>query len=389
MNSIIRRHLAVSIAISSLLCVAASRALAIPEGPPGATTGDDATPFGGLALEPNAELSTGAAVTRVPNEVPPGRQGMQPNLALVYSSQGGHGALGPGWDLPIGRVERSAQRGVPHYDASDTFQVVLPDGRVELVPLSDGSWAARIDESHARTTFNATSNTWTLHDRSGRDYTFGATGASRVGPGPTAPLGTFAWHLTSIRDPNGNTVEVQYTQPPNSGHAYPSEIAYGGNPGVGLAHPFRATFTWIPRPSGPRTSQAAGFPVALTVSLARVDVSYLGGDAELRGPVRAYEFLWEPSQTAGAPLLREVRVRGTDGSLLTRDDGLPATTRFTYTQNPSVTFAAGRPSSRVSKEPSVPRTRTSRSSGAPAVWLGSQRNSYARTGPRSSASPPR
>ena len=342
MNSIIRRHLAVSIAISSLLCVAASRALAIPEGPPGATTGDDATPFGGLALEPNAELSTGAAVTRVPIEVPPGRQGMQPNLALVYSSQGGHGALGPGWDLPIGRVERSAQRGVPHYDASDTFQVVLPDGRVELVPLSDGSWAARIDESHARTTFNATSNTWTLHDRSGRDYTFGATGASRVGPGPTAPLGTFAWHLTSIRDPNGNTVEVQYTQPPNSGHAYPSEIAYGGNPGVGLAHPFRATFTWIPRPSGPRTSQAAGFPVALTVSLARVDVSYLGGDAELRGPVRAYEFLWAPSQTAGAPLLREVRVRGTDGSLLTRDDGLPATTRFTYTQNPSLTFAASR-----------------------------------------------
>src|SRR6185369_2514297 len=187
MDNIVRRRLVVGIILSLLLSIGAKSAHAIPEGPPGATTGDDGTPFGGLALEPNAVLSTGAAITRVPIEVPPGRQGMQPNLALVYSSQAGHGALGPGWDLPIGRVERSTQQGVPRYDAGDTFVVVLPDGRVELVPLPDGSYAARIDESHARTTFNAASNTWTLHDRSGRNYTFGATGASRVGPAPTTP----------------------------------------------------------------------------------------------------------------------------------------------------------------------------------------------------------
>ena len=177
MYTISRRRLAAWLAVSFLLCVATARVHALSEGPPGATTGDDATSFGGLAIEPNAELSTGAAVTRVPIEVPPGRQGMQPNLALVYSGHGGHGALGPGWELPIGRVERSMQRGVPHYDASDTFVVALPDGRVDLVPLPDGSFAARIDESHARTTFNATSNTWTLHDRSGRDYTFGISAA--------------------------------------------------------------------------------------------------------------------------------------------------------------------------------------------------------------------
>ena len=343
MDNIVRRRLVVGIILSLLLSIGAKSAHAIPEGPPGATTGDDGTPFGGLALEPNAVLSTGAAITRVPIEVPPGRQGMQPNLALVYSSQAGHGALGPGWNLPIGRVERSTQQGVPRYDSGDTFVVVLPDGRVELVPLPDGSYAARIDESHARTTFNAASNTWTLHDRSGRNYTFGATGASRVGPAPTTPATTFAWHLTSIRDPNGNTVDLQYTQPAGSGHAHVSEIAYGGNAAAGIAHTFRLTFTWAARAaSGQRLSWGAGFPQLLTLSLARIDVTYTGRHVEWQGPIRAYELLWEVSRTGAAPLLKEVRLRGSDGSLLTRDDGYAASSQFSYAQNPTITFAAAR-----------------------------------------------
>jgi YD repeat-containing protein len=343
MNDHARRRQTLWVAFSLLLSIGAPLAHAIPEGPPGATTGDDGTPFGGLALEPNAELSTGAAITRVPIEVPPGRQGMQPNLALVYSSQAGHGALGPGWDLPIGRVERSTQRGVPRYDASDTFIVILPDGRVELAALPDGSYAARIDESHARTTFSASSNTWTLHDRSGRDYAFGATSASRVGLDPTSPATTFAWHLTSIRDPNGNTVDIQYTQPAGSRHAHPSEIAYGGNAAAGAAHPFRVAFTWTARAaSAQRISWVAGFPQLLTHSLARVDVTYAGRHVEWQGPIRAYELIWEASRTSAAPLLREVRLRGSDGSLLTRDDGLAASSQFSYAQNPTITFAAPR-----------------------------------------------
>lgn len=338
----VRRPLATLVALL-LLAGATLPAHAIPEGPPGATTGDDASPFGGLALQPAAELSTGAATTRIPIEVPPGRQGMQPNLALVYSSQAGHGALGPGWDLPLGRVERSTRRGVPRYDTSDTFVVVLPDGRIELVPLPDGAWAARIDEAAARVTFTNATNTWTLHDRSGRDYTFGGTAAARVGPFPSTPGGVFAWHLTAVRDPNGNTIDVQYTQPAGSNHAYPTEIAWGGNAAAGLAHPFRVTFAWVDRPAGGRRlSWTGGFRDTLGMSLAQAHVAYVGGQLTFRGAVRTYEFLWEPSRTAGAPLLREVRLRGTDGSLLTRDDGLPAATRFTYAQNPTMTFAAAR-----------------------------------------------
>src|SRR5262249_42934263 len=134
--------------VVALLAPAPLRALT--EGPPGASTGDGGTPFAGLAMAPDAELGTGAATTRIPIAVPAGRNGMQPNLALVYSSLAGPGPYGVGWDLPIGRIERSTRLGVPAYGVDGTFVVVLPEGAVELV---DEGWvganlrhfAARID----------------------------------------------------------------------------------------------------------------------------------------------------------------------------------------------------------------------------------------------------
>ena len=67
------------------------------------------------------DLFTGRATTAIPLAVPPGRKGIQPSLALAYSSSGRNGWVGVGWSLEVGAIERSTKRGVPRYDASDTF----------------------------------------------------------------------------------------------------------------------------------------------------------------------------------------------------------------------------------------------------------------------------
>ena len=50
--------------------------------------------------------NTGSASAGIPIEVPPGRNGIAPNLALTYSSNGGNGWVGVGWDIGLGEIMR-------------------------------------------------------------------------------------------------------------------------------------------------------------------------------------------------------------------------------------------------------------------------------------------
>jgi hypothetical protein len=76
-----------------------------------------------------ASVSGGNASYHVPIEVPPGRAGMQPDLALTYGSRGGNGVAGVGWSLSgSGAVSRC-----PATPAQDgARRVILHDDKDKL-----------------------------------------------------------------------------------------------------------------------------------------------------------------------------------------------------------------------------------------------------------------
>ena len=88
-----------------------------------------ADPLEGITLiQPPTANNSGTANLSYPIEIPAGRQGMQPNLALTYSSSGGNGWLGVGWDISIPSITVETRWGVPRYRTAWESEVYLYEG---------------------------------------------------------------------------------------------------------------------------------------------------------------------------------------------------------------------------------------------------------------------
>src|SRR5438067_6280956 len=103
-------------------------------------------PKGGGALQGIGEkfspdLFTGTGNFTVPLGLPPGRNGFQPELNLVYSTGNGNGAFGLGWSLSIPGVSRQTYKGIPRYDEGK--DIFILSGAEDLVPVT-GSYPGRV-----------------------------------------------------------------------------------------------------------------------------------------------------------------------------------------------------------------------------------------------------
>lgn len=103
---------------------------------------------GGSSNTALPDLFSGAMTYRVPIEVPPGRNGMDPDLAFAYRSGSGNGWVGVGWELEMGAIERSTKFGV---DYSKNDYVLRSSGVIqELVAFGAIDPLAPTDEFRAK-----------------------------------------------------------------------------------------------------------------------------------------------------------------------------------------------------------------------------------------------
>lgn len=169
---------------------------------------------------PLPDLFTGTMSYTIPLEVPSGRKGVDPGLALIYRSSNGNGWLGVGWELEMGTIERSTRNGVDY----NGYEFVLRGsaGASELVKISDTEYRCKIEGNFIR--FVKQSDYWEATDKKGIRYRFGYYNSTRQ---YIDSASVFKWCLDRIEDQNGNYISISYSK--DAGQIYLDEIDYTGN----------------------------------------------------------------------------------------------------------------------------------------------------------------
>lgn len=221
---------------------------------------------------PHLRDTMGAQIEKVALEVPPGRNGMTPDLSLQYNSRElVDGFAGYGWSVSIPYIERFNKTGSEKLYTDNYFSSSW-DGELATTSTA-GKYRARIDNGRFVNYTYATSSgssSWTAYDKNGTRYRFGYTTAAQQVATSSSAL-VYKWMLEEIRDTNGNYIKYEYTK--DSGQIYPYRITYTGN-GVtdGI---FTVTFASSTRPD-PTTSYKEGFQVVTNNRLTEVDASING-----------------------------------------------------------------------------------------------------------------
>ncbi|HEU4726667.1 MAG TPA: SpvB/TcaC N-terminal domain-containing protein, partial [Kofleriaceae bacterium] len=295
-----------------------------------------ADPGAGIELiEPPTASSRGDAALGYAFDLPPGRGGLTPALALSYNSSRGNGWVGVGWDLPVSAITVDTRFGAARYDCEIETETYGLDGE-QLTPIAHrGPDRKRSDETtvlggetvkifHTRVEggfrqiirhgANTRSYWWEVIDKAGTRSFFGGTPESG-GPLAQATLRSsagdiFEWALVEVRDLHNNAIRYEHELATSVGFAsgsvpgvtlYPALIRYTFEGGAHSA-PYEVAFLREGRPDAIIDGRG-GFKHVTAERLRRVEVHFQG---QL---VRA----WELAYSEGAfhkSLLESIQVFG-------------------------------------------------------------------------------
>lgn len=306
-------------------------------------------PQGGGALQGIGEtfspdLHTGTGNFTVPISLPPGRNGFQPQISLVYSTGNGNGPFGLGWSLGIPGVSRKTSRGIPCYvDGRDTF---LLSGAEDLVPVTETTgvmrYRPRTEGLFARIEHHRDAETdhWEVRSKDGLLSLYGTPHSIQNDPAvianPEQRSQIFTWKLTETQDPFGNVIRYEYER--DSGDTadhhwdqlHVKRIRYAdyteSNSGEIPVEKFliSATFVYEDRPD-PFSDHRAGFEIRTRRRCTGIEIRT---HADRERLVRVYRLIYldqrglpvEQLPLNAASLLSQVLVEGIDGE---RRDSLP------------------------------------------------------------------
>ena len=184
----------------------------------------------GLGETFSPDLFTGTGSFSVPIAVPPGRRGLQPDLALAYSTGNGNGPFGLGWALTLPGVARKTSRGVPRYadsaaDGAGRTRSSCPAprilsrspaaGRAGCVtgPAPRGCSRGSSTCAMAAAIFGrcAARTGWLPAMARRGPVTLARAGLTRRRwPIPAAGRTCSRWRITQTRDPLGNLIRYDY-----------------------------------------------------------------------------------------------------------------------------------------------------------------------------------
>lgn len=203
--------------------LAATQSSSLPNGPSGDFLNQSA---GKTQLEPQIDSSSGALIFNYPIQVPPGRNGLQPDLNLSYNSQlaqDTNTVFGSGWFLNTPYIERLNKKGLENFFSQTNFVSSLSG---ELATTSNSSNFVSKVEDGSFFKYIYSSNYWLAQDKNGTQYKFGYTANARQdNASSTGQISK--WLLEEIRDTNDNYIKYTYTK--DNGQIYPYKIIYTGS----------------------------------------------------------------------------------------------------------------------------------------------------------------
>ena len=306
------------------------------------------------AADPSAEMTlisppqasqTGEANVSYPIKVPAGRNGMQPNLSLQYSNEGGNSWMGEGWNLSLPAITVDTRWGVPVFDSANETELYSMNGEQLMYPNgylphrqqgSEGSYSTTPQSRSSNMTggakrfiprnqgsfakierFGTTPSNyyWKVTSTDGTISWYGGTTVAEAAAGAATVKDDSGrivhWALYKVEDVHGNNMLYSYdigtvasaSSPTlvGSRYIYPYFIQYTGY-GTEEYGNYSVEFTRESVTTRPDITVDAkyGFKRATPHRLISINIKYSGQK------VRSYHFTYQTSPRFGKTLLTSV-----------------------------------------------------------------------------------